>query len=120
LSTIIQSVAFYGLLRGLRVCYQTLPSGQAAYGLQDPTNEATCWLGIRRWSFEDESGAELGRTLWRAFLEAGAPRPTEFRLRVSLTKILPAGMSREGYVVHGPICRQLWDLIEPRERPVLW
>ncbi|MFL5244232.1 MAG: protein-L-isoaspartate O-methyltransferase family protein [Gemmataceae bacterium] len=117
-SPLLQALAFYGHLRGLRVSYQTLPGGQAAYGLQDTATQATCWLGMQKWNAEDEMGAELGRNHWRAFLEAGAPRPTEFRVRISLTEILPAGQARESYVVHGPLCRQIWDLVEPRERPV--
>ena len=119
LSSLLQALAFYGHLRGLRVTYQTLPGGHASYGVQDTVTQTTCWFGLQKWSAEDEIGAELGRKLWRAFLEAGAPRPTEFRLRISLTEILPPGDGRESYVVAGPLCRQIWDLMEPRERPVL-
>jgi protein-L-isoaspartate(D-aspartate) O-methyltransferase len=118
-STLVQSLAFYGWLKGLKAAYQTLPGGQVAYALQDQEASRTCWINTQAWFAEDELGMDLGQALWRSFLEAGAPRPTEFRLRISLNEILPSGESSESYVIHGPTCRQVWDLIEPRDRPMV-
>jgi protein-L-isoaspartate(D-aspartate) O-methyltransferase len=118
-SNLVQSLAFYGWLKGLKAAYQTLPGGQVAYALHDATASRTCWINTQAWFAEDELGMDLGRRLWRCFLEAGAPRPTEFRLRISLNEILVGGAGPESYIVHGPSCRQVWDLVEPRERTMV-
>jgi protein-L-isoaspartate O-methyltransferase len=113
----IQSLAFFGLLRGLRVSYQTLTDGQTTFGVSDPANESVCWLGPYHWQVGGDAGRELGWELWRAFLDAGGPWPTEFRLRVGP----PGGSATEGrpqcYVRQGVRYQQVWELIEPRERP---
>ena len=62
-----------------------------------------------------EAGRDLGWWLWRAFLDAGGPWPTEFRLRASPRGGLEVGR-RESYLRSGPRCQQLWQLIEPRDR----
>jgi hypothetical protein len=68
------------------------------------------------WAYGDEAGRGLGERLWRAFLDAGAPWPTEYRLRASVGP-LPEPNAREAYVRRGPFCWQTWELIEPRDRP---
>jgi hypothetical protein len=60
------------------------------------------------------AGRDLGRRLWRRFLEWGGPWPTEFRLRAYPPGVEPEG--RPTYVRQGPRCTQVWELIEPRER----
>jgi protein-L-isoaspartate(D-aspartate) O-methyltransferase len=111
-----QSLAFYGLLRGLRVHYQALPTGQATFGVSDPDLGSICWLGAREWQVSGAAGRDLGRTLWRAFLDAGGPWPTEFTLRASAKHgLVPE--SPEGYFRQGPQCQQVWELIQPRSRP---
>jgi hypothetical protein len=115
----IQALAFYGLLRGQRVSYQVLPDNQPAFGVHDPAQGCTCWLGVQSWHVDGPAGLDLGWTLWRAFLDAGGPWPTEFRLRASFTEEIRPGPGRETYVRQGPRCRQVWELIELRERPAV-
>jgi protein-L-isoaspartate(D-aspartate) O-methyltransferase len=111
-----QALAFYGLLRGLRVHYQSAPEGQGMFGVSDPDLGSVCWLGALEWQVNGEAGRDLGHTLWHAFLDAGGPWPTEFRLRASPADgLVPS--SREGYVRQGPRCQQVWELMETRERP---
>ena len=112
-----QSLAFYALLRGLRLSYQSLAGGETAFGVAEPEGEAWCWLGEETWHVSGEAGREVGVRLWRAFLDAGGPWPTEFRLRASPSSELTPGSGREVYERQGPRCRQVWELIEPRERP---
>jgi protein-L-isoaspartate(D-aspartate) O-methyltransferase len=108
-----QALAVYGLLHGLRVQFQTLPSGESLYGVRG--REGACWFGIRKWYVSEKAGCDLGWKLWRAFLDAGAPRPTEFRLRASARHNLPQS-SDETYMREGTHCRQQWTLTEPRSR----
>ncbi|HLJ94123.1 MAG TPA: methyltransferase domain-containing protein [Gemmataceae bacterium] len=109
----IQSVAFYGLLRGLEVHYQTLPNGETTFGISD--GACVCWLGANNWYVTDDSGRHLGWALWRAFLEAGGPRPTEFLLQASPGKELAPG-HREGHDRQGLHCRQRWEKMDSPER----
>ncbi len=113
----IQALAFYACLHGLRLAYQTLPGGEATFGVADPEGRAWCWLGEEKWQVSGEAGRDLGVRLWRAFLKAGGPWPTEFRLRASARATPAADGGREVYERQGPRCRQVWELIEPRERP---
>lgn len=109
----IQAVAFYALLRGLRIHYQTLANGEPTFGISQ--EKSACWLGVQRWQAHGPFGADLGERLWRAFLDAGGPRPTEFALRASPRQ--PEGMpERESYLRRGMHCHQLWQLSEPRDR----
>jgi protein-L-isoaspartate O-methyltransferase len=110
----IQSLALYGLLRGLEVHYQTLPSGETTFGVHD--GDCVCWLGVHYWHFSGDSGRDLGWALWRAFLDAGGPRPTDFRLLASPDKELRPGCD-EGHWRQGVRCRQWWERIEPSDRP---
>lgn len=111
----IQSLAFHGWLRGLEVSYQTLDDGQAAFGVSEPSLGAVCWLGCQKWYVEGPIGHDLGWTLWRGFLEAGGPWPTEYRLRASPQGGLQT-VGRQCYIRQGARCQQLWELVEPRER----
>jgi protein-L-isoaspartate(D-aspartate) O-methyltransferase len=109
----IQSLAFYGLLRGLDVHYQTLPHGETTFGVHD--GNCVCWLGASNWRVAGDAGRDLGWALWQAFLEAGGPRPTEFRIQASPDK-LPSSHA-EGYCRRGLICWQRWEKIESPDRP---
>ncbi len=113
---LVQSLAFYALLRGLPLAYQTLADGETAFGVADPDRRAWCWLGEESWHVTGEAGREVGVRLWRAFLDAGAPWPTEFRLRASPGGEVGPGGGRETYERQGPRCRQVWEMIEPRQR----
>jgi protein-L-isoaspartate(D-aspartate) O-methyltransferase len=111
-----QALAFFGLLRGLGIHYRLMESGQAVFGVSQ--GEALCWYGIQEWQVNGDFGRDLGWTLWRAFLAAGGPWPTEFRLRASPQGPLRSGR-RETFLRQGPCCHQLWELLEPRDR-VAW
>jgi hypothetical protein len=111
-----QALAFYGLLRGLRVYYQTLIDRQPAFGVSNPDRTALCWMGGQFWQVNGAVGRDLGVGLWRAFLEAGGPRPTEFRLQASPQGGLKPTEARECFLRQGPRCQQLWQLREPRDR----
>jgi hypothetical protein len=112
----LQAFAFYAWLRGCGITYDTLPDGVSAFGLSDGTEKAVCWVGAKHWMAAEEAGHEMGKRTWRAFLEAGAPWPTEFRLRAGVGP-LPEPSGREGTFRRGPFCWQTWELIEPRDRP---
>jgi protein-L-isoaspartate(D-aspartate) O-methyltransferase len=109
----VQALAFYGLLRGLRVHYQTLANGETTFGVSE--GSSACWLGVQHWQTHGPFGAEMGERLWQAFLDAGGPRPTEFRLRAS-PHGEPEPVEREAYSRQGVRCHQLWELSERRER----
>ncbi len=111
----LMALAFYGLLRGLRVSFQSHHDDDQ-FGLVDPVRGCACWVGARRWHVSGSAGHALGTGLWRAFLDAGAPWPTEFDLFASASGRLKAP-GREAYPRRGPHCQQLWRLHEPRERP---
>jgi protein-L-isoaspartate(D-aspartate) O-methyltransferase len=113
----IQSLVFFGLLRGLRVSYQTLADNQATFAVSEPAAGHVCWFGASYWQVSGSVGRDLGAGLWRAFLDAGGPWPTEFRLRASPGGGLTLSDARVGYLRQGPRCQQAWELIEPRERP---
>jgi hypothetical protein len=115
-SGFVQALAFYGLLRGLTVCYQSLGDDQPAFVVSDPGVGSLCVFGIQAWHVSGAAGRDLGWTLWRAFLDAGGPWPTEFRLRASPGRSLHTD-GPESYVRQGPRCRQLWQMMEERERP---
>jgi hypothetical protein len=111
-----QALAFFGMLRGLAIHYRVLESGQAAFGVS--LGEALCWFGSQECHVNGDLGRDLGWTLWRAFLDAGGPWPTEFRLRAAPTGAVPSGR-RETYQHQGPCCQQFWELMEPRDR-IAW
>jgi protein-L-isoaspartate(D-aspartate) O-methyltransferase len=115
----LQALAFYGLLRGLSVSFQTY-GDTTLYGVSDLVRGCTCWLGQHRWYVSGTVGRRMGEALWRAFLEAGAPSPTEFDLQaapVAAARGSLAVSGRETYSRRGPLCRRVWQLREPRERP---
>jgi hypothetical protein len=110
-----QALAFFGMLRGLRVHYRGLPNGQTIFGVSDVQGSAGCWLGQQDWQVNGASGRALGTELWRGFLDAGGPWPTEFHVRASPHDLNSVG--REGFEHRGPRCRQIWELGTTRERP---
>ncbi len=113
---LIQSLAFFAWLRGVPLAYQAVPGGETTFGLADPQRKAWCWLGEDAWQVTGEAGREIGLRLWRAFLDAGGPWPTEFRLRAAPRgEPSPAG-DGEAYRRRGPRCHQVWELTEPRRR----
>ncbi|HZT81055.1 MAG TPA: methyltransferase domain-containing protein [Gemmataceae bacterium] len=111
----VQALAFFGWLRGLRLAYQVLPDGRPTFAVADAARGCLCWLGPTAWQVSGDAGRALGAELWQAFLDAGGPWPTEFRLTAT-----PHGGEtadrRGGYFRQGPRCRQTWELTEPRQR----
>jgi protein-L-isoaspartate(D-aspartate) O-methyltransferase len=111
----IQSLAFFGWLRGLAVSYITSDDEQSIYGLCDPKSQDGAWLGPQRWQVTGTSGRDLAVSLWRAFLDAGGPWPTEFTL-LAAPEAMPRPPEVQSHQRLGPRCRQIWQLREPRER----
>ncbi len=110
------ALAFYGWLRGLRVSYQADAKGVGFFGVYEPNGEAGCWLGAQEWRiFGGTPGRDLGWKLWRAFLETGGPRPSEFRVRVSPRRDLAVGPG-ENYSRQLPSCQWTWELNDARDR----
>jgi protein-L-isoaspartate(D-aspartate) O-methyltransferase len=113
----IQSLAFFAWLQGLAVSYQMLANNQPAFGVADPRQGGACLLGVENWHTDGSAGRELGCRLWRGFLAAGGPWPTEYRLTATVGEggIHEAG--RECFVRQGPRCRHVWQLPGERDRP---
>jgi hypothetical protein len=120
---LLPSLAFLGWLHGFTIGCQTLADGRTYYGIGDLVQGHACWLGQREWRVTGMAGRNLGALLWRDFLDAGGPWPTEFRLRAVPTDKENAEFSEEPadslLVFHrqGPRCRQMWTLEARRQRP---
>jgi hypothetical protein len=118
-----QALAFLAWLEGLTVAYQAGPDDRPTFGIGDMVHGHACWLGQREWRVTGTAGHDLASRLWRTYLDAGGPWPTEFRLRAwPIGGREPSGLSemsapRLSYRRVGPGCRQLWELLDPRERP---
>jgi protein-L-isoaspartate(D-aspartate) O-methyltransferase len=121
---LLSALAFLGWLQGLAVSFQTFPDGRPAYGVGDLVQGHACWLGTREWRVTGPAGHDLGGRLWQTFLDAGGPWPTEFRLRALPLSRGAAGHppaaagARLAFRRQGPRCLQVWELLEPRTRPV--
>lgn len=109
-----QSLAFYALLRGLITSYRAGPDDQPLYGISDGTH--TCWLGPEHWYVTDPAARQIGDALWRAWLDAGGPWPTEFEVAIPLDPACRLGAHENEYVRESEGSRQVWRLIERRER----
>jgi protein-L-isoaspartate(D-aspartate) O-methyltransferase len=118
----LPALAFFGWLHGYTFAYHSLPDGRAFYGIGDPEQGSVCWLGVSEWRVQGSTGRELGRELWRTWLDAGGPWPTEFQLRIPLNErtrgewFLPT--SKLCFRRRGPINEQCWVMLEPRKRPM--
>jgi hypothetical protein len=110
-----QALAFFGLLRGFTIHYRTERLADAMHAVSQ--GDAVCWYGIHEWLINGDAARELGWGHWRAFLDAGGPWPTEFRLKASPSRAPEPG-HRESFVRRGPRCHHLWELLDPRDRPV--
>jgi protein-L-isoaspartate O-methyltransferase len=116
-------LAFLAWLEGLTVLCQNGLDGRPAFGIGDLIQGHACWLGQREWRVTGDAGRDLGLRLWRTYLDAGGPWPTEFRLRAwplhadSVSPVRETPAARLAYSRDGTRCRQLWELLEMRERP---
>jgi protein-L-isoaspartate(D-aspartate) O-methyltransferase len=118
--TFLPSLAFFGWLQGHGFAYRTFPDGRPFYGVADPVRGRVCWLGQGEWRVQGEAGYDLGTALWRTWLEAGGPWPTEFLLRIPLGEREAGEPPSAGglrFRRRGAIHEQLWELVEPRDRP---
>jgi protein-L-isoaspartate(D-aspartate) O-methyltransferase len=111
-----QSLAFFAYLRGLAVHYRVVDRGVACYGASSDDN--LCWFGPQEWQVNGERGRELGCSLWRAFLDAGGPWPTEYKLLAGFD-VQPEGGRRQSFYRRGPRTKQVWEITEPRDR-MMW
>jgi protein-L-isoaspartate(D-aspartate) O-methyltransferase len=120
---LLPSLTFLGWLHGFTIGCQSVADGRTFYGIGDLIKGHACWLGLREWRVTGMAGRNLGILLWRDFLDAGGPWPTEFRLRAVPADKLSVEFSEEepdGVLVFnrlGPRCRQQWTLETRRRRP---
>jgi protein-L-isoaspartate(D-aspartate) O-methyltransferase len=112
-SSVLQAVAFYGWIRGLEVRHRGSAAGNSGFGVA--SNQDVCWFGPDDWQVNSPAGLELGEALWQAWLRAGGPWPTEFRLTVSAGAVPET--ARQGFRRSGPRCQQFWEMMEWRQRP---
>jgi hypothetical protein len=111
----LQALAFYAYLRGLTVAYQS-GDAQPSFRVSGFADGCACVLGLHTWQVSGPAGRELGWRLWRDFLDAGGPWPTEFTLHAFPGPGREEGQP-EGYVREGPCCRHVWRLPTSRDRP---
>jgi protein-L-isoaspartate(D-aspartate) O-methyltransferase len=112
----VQSLAFYGWLRGFGVHYQVQQDSQPAFGISDTARQLMCWFGSQHWQVIGEKSRELGWNLWREFMDAGGPWPTEFHIKASPTGgLTPIG--KNSFLRQSPRCQYLWTLKADRKRP---
>jgi hypothetical protein len=113
----LPSLTFLGWLEGLTVAGYTGLDRQTYFAVADLIRGNVCWLGDSEWRVSGNSGQALGSRLWERFLDAGAPWPTEFRLRAarSSAALVPPGVGM-WFHRHGARLEHLWQLLEPRDR----
>lgn len=108
-----QSLALFGLLRGLSIHFRSLENDPCVFGIS--RGDIWCWLASREWHYNIEAGRELAWQLWLAFLDAGGPWPTDYRLTASFAGGLAP--TERCFLRQGSRCLQRWELPEKRERP---
>lgn len=99
-------LALLGWLEGLTLGHATCPDGRAAHGVADLVRGEACWLGPSHWYVTGPGGKELGRRLWRRWLELGGPRAKDWRLRAG-GHVAEAAGARASYRRGG----QVWELM---------
>jgi protein-L-isoaspartate(D-aspartate) O-methyltransferase len=110
----IQALAFFGWLRGFQVHYRASPAGQPIFGISK--EGSVCWFASQEWRYQDTAGRDMGWSLWRDWLDAGGPWPTEFDLQACPKGTLHAETAGQ-YSQQGPRCGRLWEILEKRDRP---
>jgi protein-L-isoaspartate(D-aspartate) O-methyltransferase len=112
--TFSHALAFFGWLGGLAVSHHSTPQGVGFFGVFTPDSRRGCWFGPQEWRvFGGARGRNLAWRLWRAFLDAGGPRPTEFAVHIA-----PHGSAGTGTRTRLPRYDWFWELQAERERPV--
>jgi protein-L-isoaspartate(D-aspartate) O-methyltransferase len=108
-----EALTFFGWIRGLEIHQCSSARGRPVFGVS--RDQFVCWFEPNEWQFNDSVARDLCWNLWRDFLDAGGPRPTEYQLRVSFNGFLEAGENASMRV--GPKTRWLWELPTQRRRP---
>jgi protein-L-isoaspartate(D-aspartate) O-methyltransferase len=110
-----RALAFFGWLHGLVVSHHGEANGAGLFGLQEADSGHGCCLGLQEWRlFGGTAIRDRIWQLWRDFLEAGGPRPGEFRVRVG-RQLTPAAGE---FVYRGPQCQWRWQPLVIHERPL--
>jgi protein-L-isoaspartate(D-aspartate) O-methyltransferase len=109
----VRGLAFFGWLRGLRVVY-LVEGGRAIFGVAD-AGGAGCLMGLDRWRVAG-GGGDLAWDLLRAYLDAGAPSPTEYELTASTEAVSREENGPSAWTHRGPRCVQAWRLPAKRQR----
>jgi protein-L-isoaspartate(D-aspartate) O-methyltransferase len=114
----LQALAFLGWLHGLTVSQTLFGERRLFYGVADLVRGRACWMGRSEWRVSGSAGQELGRRLWQEYLDAGGPRPTEFRLQAAARGSYFAESDGQAlrFRREGPRCEQLWELAADRMR----
>src|SRR5262249_4983991 len=112
------SLAFLAWLEGLRVAQAQGPDGGTLCGVGDASSGTVCWLGAQEWRVSGTAGEQLGLRLWKTFLRAGGPRPTEVRIQARPCGAEPPATegARLCYRRRGPHFDQTWTLPASWER----
>jgi protein-L-isoaspartate(D-aspartate) O-methyltransferase len=117
---LLASLTFFAWLQGRDVTVRTQADGQSLCGVADFAAGHVCWLGLREWRVSDDGARQLGTRLWREFLDAGGPWPTDYRLRAWPRDAAVAVETRADTVLafrkQGQRCEQLWELSDRRPR----
>jgi protein-L-isoaspartate(D-aspartate) O-methyltransferase len=110
-------LAMLAWLEGLTIDQSNGINRGVTFGFADLGKGEVCWMGPYEWRISG-SGEEMGRRLWGRWLELGAPRVNEWRLRaVPLGGHLEAcDAVRAVYTRQARCCEQVWELVEPRRR----
>jgi protein-L-isoaspartate O-methyltransferase len=117
----IPALAFLAWLEGTAIGHRVSSEEGVFFGIGDLANGQACWLGQSIWRVTGAEGRALGERVWEFFLNAGGPRPTEFRLRAgaALDSLQPGGDVALTYHRRGPLMNQLWELERHRARSCL-
>jgi protein-L-isoaspartate(D-aspartate) O-methyltransferase len=110
LGSFVQALAFYGWVRGANVLYRG-GAGLSGYGVE--ADGAACWFASEDWQVNGPEGQDLAETLWQAWLRAGGPWPSEYRLTAAQGVWEPPP---QAYLRSGPRCRQAWEILDERDR----
>lgn len=110
----VQSLALFGFLRGLAVSYRVPADDSPQYAVSNAAGQR-CWFGTQEWQVHGDEGRALGWELWRAFLDAGAPWPTEYEIRIGDQD--RSRFSKEmTFIRQDAVSEQTWELVKPRLR----
>src|SRR5262249_40619963 len=104
----IRGLALFAWLRGLRLGYLNY-AGQTLFGVAGAGDPRL--LGLDRRPVPG-AGGDLAWDLLQAYLDAGAPWPTEYAITAPSPETAPGG-----WVRLGPRLRQAWRLPASRGRP---